>query len=216
MSNPGPGEVSAAPTMPLGPSWITCLRTVLVHGATIFDGPQELREIRNYQMTVDPITADDPVLLRFADPDRIGLMYRKYASLDVLPEYKISYGALLYDHQGVDQIAWVTRRLGEKRETKSATITLHTPGDSELSCLSMLDFKIRDEALHLTAVYRSQNVYASQPGNMLALHEVQRRVAADVRADVGELTLHAVSAHVYEADLDAADGIVRAYDAEVR
>jgi thymidylate synthase len=175
-----------------------------------------LREVRNYQTTVGSIDADDPVLVQFADPDRIRLMYRKYSSLEVLPEYKISYGALLYDHQGVDQVDWVLRRLTAKRETKSATITLHTPGESELSCLSMLDFKIRDESLHLTAVYRSQNVYASQPGNLLALRDVQQRVAAGVDAAAGELTLLAVSAHVYEADVAAAAGIVRAYDAQVQ
>ena len=200
----------------LGTVWIENMRAILRHGESTADGLDRLVEVRNLNTTIGSVDPDDAVLRKFADPARIDLMSRKYSSLDVLPEYKISYGALLYDNHGVDQVAWVTRRLAEKRETKSATITLHTPGESELSCLSMLDFKIRGEALHLTAVYRSQNVYASQPGNMLALHEVQRRVAADVRADVGELTLHAVSAHVYEADLDAADGIVRAYDAEVR
>jgi thymidylate synthase len=160
------------------------------------------------------VDSDDPVLGRFADPGRIQLMYDKYSSLDPLPQYKISYGALLYDHHGVDQTQWVIRRLTAKRETKSATITFHTPGNSELSCLSLLDFKIRDEALHMMAVYRSQNVYASQPGNVLALRRVQQQIAGEVGAEVGELALFAASAHVYEHDIEAAAEIVRAYDGQ--
>jgi thymidylate synthase len=197
----------------LGVAWLDCLRTIVVDGTLISDGHDRLKEIRNHQMTITSADPDDALLRKFADRARIELMYEKYGSLEVLPQYKISYGALLYDNDGVDQVDWVVRRLRSKRETKSATITMHTPGASELSCLSMLDFKVRDDALHMTAVYRSQNVYASQPGNVLALRRVQEQVAAKVDAATGELTLHAISAHVYEPDLPAATAILAAYDA---
>jgi thymidylate synthase len=196
----------------LGVAWLECLRDVLDHGVTVADGPEYLREIRSYVCTLGSVSADDPLLTRFADRERIQLMYRKYGSLGVLPQYKISYGALLYENHGVDQIDWVVRRLLANRDTKSATIVLHSPGESELSCLSMLDFKVRGDALHMTAVYRSQNVYASQPGNMLALREIQEQVSAKVDATTGELMLVALSAHVYEGDVAAATDIVRAYD----
>jgi thymidylate synthase len=55
-------------------------------------------------------------------------------------------------------------------------------------------------------------VYASQPGNVLALREIQEQVSAKVDAATGELMLVALSAHVYEADVAAATDIVRAYD----
>jgi thymidylate synthase len=188
------------------------MRDVLDHGVKVPDGPEYLREIRGYACTLRSVRENDPLLRRFADPERIRLMYRKYGSLGVLPQYKISYGALLYANHGVDQIDWIVHRLLAKRETKSATIVLHSPGEPELSCLSLLDFKIRDDTLHMTAVYRSQNVYASQPGNVLALREIQEQVSAKVDATTGELMLVALSAHVYEADVAAATEIVRAYD----
>lgn len=196
----------------LGAAWLECLRRVVAHGDRVPDGGMWLREIRGYTCTLRSIDADDQLLNRFADRDRIELMYRKYASLDILPEYKLSYGALLYGYHGVDQIDWVVHRLLDNRHTKSATIVLHSPGEEELSCLSMLDFKVRDDALHMTAIYRSQNVYASQPGNVLALRQVQEQVAAKVDAVTGDLTLHAISAHVYEPDLPAATLILAAYD----
>jgi thymidylate synthase len=200
----------------LGVAWLECMRDVVAHGALIADGAEALHEIREYICTLRSVSADDPLLRRFADPERIRLMYRKYGSLEVLPPYRISYGALLYAYHGVDQIDWVVQRLLGKRETKSATIVLHSPGEDDLSCLSMLDFKIRDEALHMTAVYRSQNVYASQPGNLLALREIQEQVSAKIDASTGELTLLAISAHIYESDIEAAAALVRAYDDQVQ
>ena len=200
----------------LGVAWVRCLREVLTRGEQILDGPCRLLEVSNYNFTVTDIDLDEPLLRQFADQDRIRLMYRKYASLDVLPEYNISYGALLYDYDEVDQIDHVVQRLLGKRETKSATITLHPPGAAELSCLSLLDFKIRDGALRMTAFYRSQNVYASQPGNVLALRELQEQVAAKVDAAVGPLVLHAASAHIYEADLPAARDVVAACGGQVQ
>jgi thymidylate synthase len=200
-------------TNSLGAAWLECLRRVVLHGERVADGDMWLLEIRGYTCTLRSIEGNDQLLDRYADRGRIELMYRKYASLDILPEYKVSYGALLYDYHGVDQIDWVVHRLLDNRHTKSATIVLHSPGEPELSCLSMLDFKVRDDVLHMTAVYRSQNVYASQPGNVLALRQVQEQVAAKVDAATGELTLHAISAHVYEPDLPAATAILAAYDA---
>ncbi len=205
-----------APDYSLGVAWIDCLRHVLEHGARISDGPQRLLEVLGYHCTVTSVDADEPLIRQFADSERIRLMHRKYASTEVLPQYTISYGALLYDHHGVDQVEWAVHRLLGKRESKSATIGLHTPGADDVSCLSLLDFKVREDTLHMTAVYRSQNVYASQPGNLLALREVQEHVAAEVGAAVGDLSLHALSAHVYEADESAAAGIVQAYDRQVQ
>jgi len=198
----------------LGAAWLDCLRRVVLHGDRVPDGNTWLREIRGHVFTLSSIEADDQLLNRFADRARIELMYRKYASLDILPQYTLSYGALLYDYHGVNQVGWVVHRLLENEHTKSATIVLHSPGEHELSCLSMLDFKVREHALHMTAIYRSQNVYASQPGNVLALRQVQEQVAAKVDVVTGELTLHAISAHVYEPDLPAATAILAAYDAQ--
>ena len=191
----------------LGVAWLRALRLVLDEGQWVDDGPERLLEVRPLIMRLASVDEDDPILRRHADQDRIELMLRKYRSLDVLPEYPISYGGLLYDNEGVDQVAWVVDRLRAKLETKSATICLHRPGEKHLSCLSLLDFKLRDNRLSMTTVYRSQNVFASQPGNVLALRRIQRDVAGRIGFPAGTFDLFALSAHIYERDLEAADRV---------
>ena len=60
----------------------------------------------------------------------------------------------------------------------------------------------------MTAVYRSQNVYASQPGNVCALRDLQAEIANSLSAGTGVLTLHVMSAHIYENDWGAAHEIL--------
>jgi thymidylate synthase len=96
------------------------------------------------------------------------------------------------------------RRLTARPEAKSATIGFHTPGEEMLSCISLVDCKLRDGMLHLTGVFRSQNVFASQPGNACALRRIQDGIADKLGVRAGALTLHVMSAHIYERDWNAA------------
>jgi thymidylate synthase len=188
----------------LGEGWLHALDLVLRDGSWTTDDGEHLLEVLPLTMRIGSVDADDPIILKHADQERIGRMLTKHRSLDVLPGYKVSYGRLLYDNGGVDQVAWAAERLGEKLETKSATIGLHIAGEAEQSCLSLLDFKYRSDKLAMTAVYRSQNVWGSQPGNLLALREVQEQVATAVGVAPGHLDLVALSAHIYERDIERA------------
>jgi thymidylate synthase len=188
----------------LGAAWLLSVSLVLSNGEWIVDDEQRLLEIRPLMLNIAAVDEDDPVIREFASHSRIELMIRKYRSLRVLPQYNISYGRLLYNFDGVDQIEWVTDRLRGKPESKSATITMHKPGENELSCLSLLDFKLRGERLNMTAVYRSQNIYASQPGNVLALRGIQSDVALQLGVAQGSFGLVVLSAHIYEMDVEGA------------
>jgi thymidylate synthase len=188
-------------------AWIACLKRVLDYGRNVMDDGAVLKEVLN--ITVSAWTCDDDALeAAGADPRRLRRMIEKYESLSVLPMYNVSYGKLFRKHAGVDQIDWLVRRLRLRPEAKSATIGFHTPGDELLSCISLVDCKLREGRLHLNAVFRSQNIFGSRPGNTCALRRIQSSIADDLGVPVGALTLHILSAHVYEGDLDAANRIV--------
>jgi thymidylate synthase len=189
--------------------WLTCLRKVLDAGHLTHDGQIRLKEVVNVSLSAWACDSQDLVNAG-ASPDRLRLMVEKYETLAVLPAYRISYGKLFREHAGVDQIEWLVERLRLRPETKSATIGFHIPGDDVLSCISLVDCKLRAGLLHLTAVFRSQNVFASQPGNACALRRVQTRIAEGVGVPPGALTLHVMSAHIYEGDWDAAHRVVSA------
>ena len=188
-------------------AWIHCLQFVMKNGGEVMDGAARLRESLNVSVSTHRCTMDH-LIAAGANEERIRLMKLKYSSRSVLPQYKISYGGLFRSHFGVDQIRWLTDRLASNNNSKSATIGFHVPGRDELSCISLLDCKMRDDALHMNAVFRSQNVYASQPGNAYALSCIQREMAKNLQVSTGVLTLHVLSAHIYETDWSAADEII--------
>lgn len=188
-------------------AWLACIDHVLENGHEVMDGEARLREALNVSVSAYCCSVSE-FLAVGANKDRLQLMLRKYRSQVVLPAYRMSYGRLFRNHGGVNQVQWMIDRLKGNPDSKSATIGFHVPGDCELSCISLLDCKIRYGTLHVTAVFRSQNVYASQPGNVCALYDVQQEIADNLGIPAGSLTLHIISAHIYESDWSAAHEIV--------
>lgn len=186
----------------LGRAWLTAMKTVMEQGEDIFDENIPLREVRNFYITIQQISDTDSILNQYADHDRIELMKKKYATCGLVGDYKIDYGSRIYNNNGINQIDWIVNRIRNKPETKSATITLHEPGEDKLACLSMIDFKYRNKSLDMTVIYRSQNVFWSQPGNMLALHQIQNDVATELGYKIGKINLVILSAHIYECDFE--------------
>ena len=67
---------------------------------------------------------------------------------------------------------------------------------------------MRDDQLYVTAVYRSQNMFGSQPGNVIALRQVQNYAAKRLKVKVGTFHLAVLSAHIYEKELILAQQLV--------
>lgn len=191
-----------------GKAWLAAMRMVMQKGSDIWDEDVPLREIQNLYLTIDRIDETDSILAKYADKDRIALMKKKYATCGLVGDYKIDYGSYIYDNNGVNQIEWLIRRIKNKPETKSATITLHRPGENMLACLSMLDFKYRENMLDMTVIYRSQNIFWSHPGNMLALHNIHQDVATALGYMLGKIELIILSAHIYSSDFEKVNTIL--------
>ena len=194
----------------LGEAWISAMEIVMNSGEDILDEDVPLREVRNLYVTIDSIGDSDPILITYADHNRIELMKKKYATCGLVGDYKIDYGSYIYNNNGVNQIDWVIDRIRNKPETKSATITLHKPGEEKLSCLSMVDFKYRNGFLEMSVIYRSQNIYWSHPGNLLALRQIQADVAQALGYELGKIELAVISAHIYAHDFSTVNSILDA------
>ncbi|MEU6673457.1 thymidylate synthase [Streptomyces sp. NPDC046925] len=188
-------------------AWIFWLREIMQAGNDVTDDGERLREILNVSISAHTCRRED-FIASGADEDRLNLMLAKYRSSAPVRPYTRSYGDLFTDHMAVNQVDWLVKRLRAKPETKSATIGFHIPGEDWLSCISLIDCKIRNNAMHLNIAYRSQNVLASQPGNACALRGLQEEIAAAVGVRVGALTVHIFSAHIYERDWDSARDIL--------
>ncbi|MFI3164474.1 MAG: thymidylate synthase [Bacillota bacterium] len=194
----------------LGVAWMQCMEYIMEHGNDFYDEERKLKEIVHVSFRIKDAYLD-PVLEEFANIDRIKLMEEKYCTCGLVGEYKIDYGSYIFNNNGINQVDWVTNRLKNKKETKSATISLHKAGENDLTCLSILDFKVRDEKLIMCAVYRSQNAYSSMPGNILALRKIQSEIATSLGIELGCVELVVMSSHIYEENFEQVNSILKAY-----
>ena len=111
------------------------------------------------------------------------------------------YGADHPDQEQVDQFALMIEKLNEAPTTRRAqAITWdprRDPQVSEVPCLQMIQATIRNNALNLKAVFRSNDILQAAGANMYALVQLQRELAAVLILPVGTYTHIALIPHIY-------------------
>lgn len=152
-----------------------------------------LKEVRDLHFTIASIERDDPIIVKYANQDRIDYTIFRYG-----PTSPNGYGSRIYGTgDNFNQFDYLVDLLRKKPESKSATISTHRPGEKP-DCLSLVDFKYRNNKLDINIAYRSQNVYTKQPGNLLSLRILQNSLANALGFEVGSVSLWVMSAHIYE------------------
>lgn len=113
-----------------------------------------------------------------------------------------TYGNRLRREFGIDQLLEAFGRLQECPTTRRATVVTFNPmadfGNEEIPCFIMGDFKIRDNLLYTTGVWRSHDAFGAIPANFVALKELARMASISCEIDMGPITVQSISAHVYE------------------
>ena len=180
------------------------------HGDTIIDENHQLtRELMNIQITIqDPCNPENwpikdtgwklPALDEYVRTEILGTK--------IPAGFLYTYGNRLFVHppSEMNQIEVCIRRLKDRHATRRAIAgTLSPEYDcnvylNSIPCLQLIDFLIRDGKLHLTAVFRSWDVKRAAPSNLYGLNKLMKYVAEKVGVPTGELTVFAISAHIYE------------------
>ncbi|MEP3333616.1 thymidylate synthase [Sedimentitalea sp.] len=201
----------------LGEAWKKSIRAVQEGGESHFDEDVPLLELRQgLSLTISEPRVEDPIIERWGDPQVLARMMKKFAIGTKMSDRPFTYGELIYSKNGVDQFAWMVERIRRKPETKSATISLLSEGDGSpnLPCLVCLDAKLRKGFLDLHFFFRSQNVVGRQYANLVALADLQARMASTLSCKVGNLSGYAASPHIYEYDYDHAQNILAGLEFE--
>jgi len=195
----------------LGECWIKCVSRVLENGEQHYDEDVAMREILGLSVEITCPSSEDVFIARIGDQNVINRMLRKFSKGVVMEDRPFTYGQLIYDMNGIDQFQWMIRRMRKKPETKSATISLMSPGSEALNlpCLIALDAKIRRGALHLQFFFRSQNIFGRQYANLLALAALHERLSLKSGYSIGSMKGYIASAHIYDYDLAEARKLVR-------
>lgn len=125
-----------------------------------------------------------------------------------------TYGERLRGVSG-DQLASAISRLNNDEYSRRALMTTWIPpvdcGSEEVPCMILVDFKIRDGLLYTTGVWRSHDVGGAWYPNLVGLYKLSEHVKEDVYAcrGLGGLTVHSISAHIYEHDWDYTARLMR-------
>jgi thymidylate synthase len=119
-----------------------------------------------------------------------------------------------------NQIEHIIRKLEEDPNTKQAMATTwDIIADNESSnppCLQLVDFKIYNNKLHLTAYFRSNDMYAAWVANAYLLTELMHYISirAIGHSNLGSLTIVSNGAHIYQYAIQDARRIV--YDSHYK
>ena len=126
-----------------------------------------------------------------------------------------SYAARLFNYSdsGRDQIRWVTERLRADPANRSAAITTFVPlhDTSYIPCISLLDFWRPAGALELVVYAHSLDFGKKAYGNLVELAALQCQVAHPLGLPVGQMLIHAKSAHIYEPEWADMRALVHAH-----
>ncbi|MGB9844202.1 thymidylate synthase [Methanothermobacter tenebrarum] len=144
-----------------------------------------------------------------------GEKLKEYANQFLTPEnpgFTYTYGNRLRGHFQVDQVKEAIKRLKKFKKTRRATMITWDPKidskEDEIPCMILIDFKIREGKLHTTGVWRSHDIYGAWFPNAVGLAYLTRHVAEKTGTQVGPITIHSISAHIYETDLEEAQKMI--------
>ena len=191
----------------LGEGWLAVSRRILEGGANAaWEGAPTLELALVTLVVAEPDPADEKIA-SLADADWLAWMHRNFTELDDVAELggARSYARRLRAYEGRDQVAWVIERLRANHGARDASITTFQPlaDTTYIPCVSLLDFWLPDGRLELIVYAHSLDFGKKAYGNLVELARLQQEVAAAVGVDVGQLVVHAKSAHIYEPELDA-------------
>lgn len=214
-SLPGAAIANRVEGKTIAEAWVNLLHRTISFGEkqpTGYDG--YVWEILN----ATTVIRDEPENFYFPEPNFLPATRESITSY--LPQIledsrdkgvKYTYGSRMRSHFGRDQVQLVIDKLQKERDAKSAVINLwdiedHIRGSSP--CLNHLWFRILDDRLILSALFRSHDVFGAWVSNAFGLRSLQQLVAKEVEATPAELIITSQSCHVYEHSIEAAQEIV--------
>lgn len=117
-----------------------------------------------------------------------------------------------------NQLEVIVNRLSNNLGSNRAVATLYQVGlDADrvdIPCLNWLQFTVRNDALYLHVMFRSNDIYGAWPSNMYFLTYLALKVQEALNGEYPNVTFmgidyHASSAHIYATDIEAAEKAVR-------
>ncbi|ACV24247.1 thymidylate synthase [Methanocaldococcus fervens] len=111
-----------------------------------------------------------------------------------------------YNEERINQIDYIIEKLNQQKNSRRAiAITWNPKIDIEVSkdergsvpCLQFIEFLVRDNNLHMTVVFRSNDALLAYVANALGLISLGEYIAEKTNTQLKSYVHHSVSMHVY-------------------
>ncbi len=193
-------------------TWVKILQKIKTTGTirpTGYDGKwQELIDLM-------AVVTDEPPDFYFPEPNYLPIdrpFLTEYIGqiLDDSPcteGVKYTYGQRLRSWFGRDQIAQVINKLISEIDAASAVMSLWDVKDHEKGgspCLNHIWVRVVENELSLTAIFRSNDMFAAWPANAMGLRALQQHIRDEIskrseyNLSMGSLITISQSAHIYD------------------
>lgn len=138
------------------------------------------------------------------DNDFAEALVNKEKAIEYGKKFVYAYGDRLHFE---DQLNNLIELLKENPESRRAYIPIYQPKDNDgpedVPCWTSLQFLIRDNKLHMTDYFRSNDVFLAMPSDLYGARYLQHYISKTLGVDVGTFTHFIVSAHIRMTDEDA-------------
>ena len=168
----------------------------------------------NPRRKLSPIYAAAEFLWYLSGTDEIGMIKAYAPQYANFAEHDVAFGAYGARIKKFNQLSLLIDVLQQSLNSRQAVITLWQGSDLEhaylgdhkdLPCTMSLQFLIRDNALHLIATMRSNDVWLGLPYDIFAFTCLQRLIADALNINYGTYTHQVGSMHLYEKNWKAAE-----------
>lgn len=219
---PGPRYGHRIEGRTIAETWVKIIHRIKTTGTirpTGYDGQwQELIDLM-------AVVTDEPPEFYFPEPNYLPVdkeFIGEYISqiLDDSPKregVKYTYGQRLRSWFGRDQIEQIINKLIKEIDAASAVMNLWDVKDHEQGgspCLNHLWLRVVDNELSLTAVLRSNDMFAAWVANAMGLRSLQQYIRDEIASRstydlrMGPLITLSQSAHIYDDTWENADRLI--------
>lgn len=167
---------------------------------------EKQRELINIMTVINNDDPDNPYLPAFLYFKKEDLTnYYPQMMTDCIYEgVEYTYGSRLRNHDGINQIQGIIDELKKENYSRRAiAFTWNVEKDHKSiksPCLDLVQALVQNNALYLTAYFRSNDMYRAWPQNAYGLLKIQKEIAEALNLKIGKLIIISCSAHIYERD----------------
>ena len=205
-------------------AWKEALHQITRHGDDFLDREQRTcRELLNLTLTITEPSKDIDAPIRIMQNTDKWVYPSKDELKGIMLErpkpgvYEYTYGPRIFNFANTkDQInEFILPLLKQDRHSRRAAIILYDPvrdsnfESENIPSLILIQFKIKDDKLFVTAYIRSNDYYIGWPANVYQIFVLQEYLADKLNTSIGSLTTFSASAHVFEEHFEDVEGIIK-------